>query len=125
MSSVVFLFSAQVQQGKIGDEANALLGGAGYPLWSPNNVLVLGSDQRTADTAEPGANTSGGRRDSIMLMRVGGGSNSRLSIARDTVVDIPGHGRNKINAAFASAARRWRSRPSSSTRASTSTTSSS
>ena len=36
-----------------------------------------------------------------MLMRVGGGANSRLSIARDTVVDIPGHGRNKINAAFA------------------------
>ena len=36
-----------------------------------------------------------------MLMRVGGGANSRLSIARDTVVDIPGHGRDKINAAFA------------------------
>jgi len=34
-------------------------------------------------------------------MRVGGGANSRLSIARDTVVDIPGAGRNKINAAFA------------------------
>ncbi len=101
MSSVVFLFSAQIQQGKIGDDANALLGGAGYPLWSPNNVLVLGSDQRTADTREPGAQTTGGRADSIMLMRVGGGANSRLSIARDTVVDIPGHGRSKINAAFA------------------------
>jgi LCP family protein required for cell wall assembly len=36
-----------------------------------------------------------------MLMRVGGGANSRLSIARDTVVDIPGAGRQKINAAFA------------------------
>ena len=36
-----------------------------------------------------------------MLMRVGGGANSRLSIARDTIVDIPGHGRSKINAAFA------------------------
>jgi LCP family protein required for cell wall assembly len=36
-----------------------------------------------------------------MLMRVGGGANSRLSIARDTVVEIPGAGRNKINAAFA------------------------
>ena len=51
VSSVVFLFSAQIQQGKIGDDANALLGGAGYPLWSPNNVLVLGSDQRTAGHA--------------------------------------------------------------------------
>jgi LCP family protein required for cell wall assembly len=64
-------------------------------------VLVLGSDQRTADTREPGAQTDSGRSDSIMLMRVGGGANSRLSIARDTVVDIPGHGRGKINAAFA------------------------
>jgi LCP family protein required for cell wall assembly len=101
LGSVVFLVSAQLQQGSIGDEANERLGGAGYPAWSPNTVLVLGSDQRTADTREPGASTTGGRADSIMLMRVGGGSNSRLSIARDTVVDIPGHGRGKINAAFA------------------------
>jgi LCP family protein required for cell wall assembly len=36
-----------------------------------------------------------------MLMRVGGGANSRMSIARDTIADIPGHGRGKINAAFA------------------------
>jgi LCP family protein required for cell wall assembly len=36
-----------------------------------------------------------------MLLRIGGGHNSRLSIARDTVVDIPGHGASKINAAYA------------------------
>ena len=36
-----------------------------------------------------------------MLMRIGGGHNGRLSIPRDTVVDIPGHGRDKINAAYA------------------------
>jgi LCP family protein required for cell wall assembly len=101
LSIVLFLLSAQIQQGKIGDEANALLGGAGYPLWSPNNVLVLGSDQRPKGTGEPGAQTATGRADSIMLMRVGGGANSRMSIARDTIVDIPGHGRDKINAAFA------------------------
>jgi LCP family protein required for cell wall assembly len=34
-------------------------------------------------------------------MRVGGGHSARLSIPRDTVVDIPGHGRDKINAAYA------------------------
>jgi LCP family protein required for cell wall assembly len=34
-------------------------------------------------------------------MRVGGGHNARLSIPRDTLVDIPGHGRAKINAAYA------------------------
>jgi LCP family protein required for cell wall assembly len=36
-----------------------------------------------------------------MLLRVGAGHNGRLSIARDTVVDIPGHGRGKINSAYA------------------------
>ena len=34
-------------------------------------------------------------------MRIGGGANSTLSIPRDTVVDIPGHGPDKINAAYA------------------------
>jgi LCP family protein required for cell wall assembly len=101
ISVVLFLISAQIQQGSIDDAANQRLGGAGYPLWSANNVLVLGSDQRVKGTQEPGAQTSGGRSDSIMLMRIGGGANSRLSIARDTIVDIPGHGRGKINSAFA------------------------
>jgi LCP family protein required for cell wall assembly len=101
LSVLVFLVSAQIQQGKVSD-ANQYLGGAGYPLGSPNNVLVLGSDVRDDANAEPGAQTTGnGRSDSIMLMRVGGGANSRLSIARDTVVDIPGAGRQKINAAYA------------------------
>jgi len=101
LSCLVFLVSAQIQQGKIRDDANQLLGGAGPPPFSANNILVLGSDQRTEDNAEPGASTTSGRSDSIMLMRLGGGANSRLSIARDTVVDIPGAGRQKINAAFA------------------------
>ncbi|HVF77165.1 MAG TPA: LCP family protein [Solirubrobacteraceae bacterium] len=101
LSVLVFLVSAQIQQGKVSD-ANEHLGGAGYPLTSPNNILVLGSDVRTAQTAEPGAQTTGnGRSDSILLLRVGGGANSRMSIARDTVVDIPGAGRQKINAAYA------------------------
>ena len=39
--------------------------------------------------------------DSILLIRAGGGKSARLSIPRDTVVDIPGHGRDKINAAYA------------------------
>ena len=36
-----------------------------------------------------------------MLMRYGGGKASRLSIPRDTLVNIPGFGPNKINAAYA------------------------
>ncbi|HWH95128.1 MAG TPA: LCP family protein, partial [Baekduia sp.] len=100
LSLVLFLISAQIRQGELSGQV--ALGGAGFPLTSPNNVLVLGSDQRPKGSKEPGASTSGpSRSDSIMLMRVGGGKNARLSIPRDTVVDIPGHGRNKINAAYA------------------------
>ena len=36
-----------------------------------------------------------------MLIRTGGGHSARLSIPRDTVVEIPGHGLQKINAAHA------------------------
>ncbi|HEV2774376.1 MAG TPA: LCP family protein, partial [Solirubrobacteraceae bacterium] len=100
ISALVFLVSAQVQQGKVSD-ANHLLGGAGYPAAAANNILVLGSDVRTRENAEPGAQTTGnGRSDSILLIRIGGGANSRMGIARDTVVDIPGAGRQRINAAY-------------------------
>jgi LCP family protein required for cell wall assembly len=102
LSILLFLLSAQIERGKVNDAARSALDDAGYPLWSANTILVLGSDLRTKGTREPGASTSGpSRSDSIMLMRVGGGHNARLSIPRDTVVDIPGHGRDKINAAYA------------------------
>jgi LCP family protein required for cell wall assembly len=103
VSLIAFLISAQIQSAKISDAADAKLSGGGYPLTSPNTILVLGSDARTKDRAEPGAQTIGepSRSDSIMLLRVGGGANAQLSILRDTVVDIPGHGQNKINAAYA------------------------
>ena len=101
-SLVVFLVSAQIQQGQVSDETEAALADGGFPIGSSTNILVLGSDQRPQGTKEAGASTSGpSRSDSIMLMRVGGGANSRLSIARDTLVPIPGHGVQKINAAYA------------------------
>jgi len=102
VSLVVFLISAQIQSSKISDAADAKLSGGGYPLTSPNTILVLGSDARTKSSAEPGAQTIGqaSRSDSILLLRVGGGANAQLSVLRDTVVDIPGHGTNKINAAY-------------------------
>ena len=100
---MLFLISAQVQSAKVSDAADTELSGGGYPLTSPNTVLVLGSDARTKGSKEPGANKIGqpSRSDSILLMRIGGGHNATLSIPRDTVVDIPGHGQNKINAAYA------------------------
>lgn len=102
LSLVVFLLSAQIERGKVSDEAKAALNHAGYPLTSPNTILILGSDARPEGSKEPGANPGGpSRSDTIMLWRVGGGHNARLSIPRDTVVDIPGHGQDKINAAYA------------------------
>jgi LCP family protein required for cell wall assembly len=103
ISAIVFLISAQIQEAKVSNAAERQLSGAGFTLTSPNTVLMLGSDARPKGTKEAGANVIGtpSRSDSILLMRVGGGANATLSIPRDTVVDIPGHGRNKINAAYA------------------------
>jgi LCP family protein required for cell wall assembly len=103
ISLVVFLISAQIQSQRISDAADARLSGGGFTLTSPNTILVLGSDARTEENAEPGAQTIGApsRSDSILLLRAGGGANAQLSILRDTVVDIPGHGQAKINAAYA------------------------
>jgi LCP family protein required for cell wall assembly len=102
LSLVLFLLSAQLQRGKVSDEAKAALSGGGYPLTSANTILILGSDARPDGSKEPGANPGGpSRSDTIMLWRIGGGRNARLSIPRDTVVEIPGHGQQKINAAYA------------------------
>jgi LCP family protein required for cell wall assembly len=78
----------------------AVLDPAGNPLTSANNILVLGSDRRQKDSLEPGAEKTGfGRSDTIMLIRTGAGHSARLSIPRDTAVEIPGYGLQKINAA--------------------------
>jgi LCP family protein required for cell wall assembly len=102
LSAVLFVVSATVNGGGIDSGANRVLGGGGLPPFSPTTVLVLGSDRRSDETKEPGGSTTGpSRADSIVLMRMGGGRSSRLSIPRDTVADIPGVGRAKVNAAFA------------------------
>jgi LCP family protein required for cell wall assembly len=102
LSLVLFLISAQVNQDQVSAAAQAELAGGGVGIIKPQTTLILGSDQRTAGTKEPGASTSGpSRSDSILLVRSGGGHSAKLSIPRDTIVDIPGHGRDKINAAYA------------------------
>ncbi|HKH17441.1 MAG TPA: LCP family protein [Solirubrobacteraceae bacterium] len=100
VSAALFMLSAQIQRGDVADEVGPQLDPGPYPLTGANTILVLGSDARTEGLAEPG---SGGpsRSDSIMLLRIGGGANASLSIPRDTVVEIPGHGTEKINAAYA------------------------
>jgi LCP family protein required for cell wall assembly len=102
LSALLFLFSAQFLQDEVDDATRAELASAGLPVVSPTTVLILGSDLRAKGSREPGATTSGpSRSDSIQLLRVGGGHSAKLSIPRDMVVDIPGHGLNKINAAYA------------------------
>jgi LCP family protein required for cell wall assembly len=60
------------------------------PFW----VLLLGTDE----LSEPGF----GRTDTIILARVDQANKkvALLSIPRDSLVDIPGHGKDKINAAY-------------------------
>jgi LCP family protein required for cell wall assembly len=102
LSLVLFLVSAQIQQGKVSDEAKAALRSGGVMPFATDTILFLGSDARPEGSKEPGANPGGpSRSDSILLWRVGGGHAARLSIPRDTIVDIPGHGEQKINAAYA------------------------
>jgi LCP family protein required for cell wall assembly len=93
LSLVLFMVSAGQQAGKVSDGTKAALDDSGNMLTSPNNVLVLGSDRRPGEER--------GRADTIMLMRYGGGKAARLSIPRDTLVNIPGTGPSKINAAYA------------------------
>jgi LCP family protein required for cell wall assembly len=103
LSLVLFIVSAQIEQGNLPSSASAALTSGGNMLTSTDTVLILGTDQRPPGSKEPGANTSdtGSRSDSIMLWRIGGGVSRRLSIPRDTVAQIAGHGTTKINAAYA------------------------
>lgn len=66
------------------------------------NILVLGSDSRIS-AGDPSQWEVGAQRtDAMMLMQISGDRRnvSVMSIPRDSWVDIPGYGENKINAAF-------------------------
>jgi LCP family protein required for cell wall assembly len=67
--------------------------------------LLVGSDSRQGLTREErerlGTGQSrGGRTDTIMLLHTGSGPNLLMSIPRDSIVEVPGHGTTKINSAF-------------------------
>ncbi|WP_285838000.1 LCP family protein [Janibacter melonis] len=69
------------------------------------NVLLVGSDSREGMTREErnrlGTGQAEGKRtDSIIVLHTGGDRPVLLSIPRDSYVEIPGHGMNKINAAY-------------------------
>lgn len=91
--------------------------GAGLMVWADSRIdhvealserdgtpgttyLIAGSDRRDGEAvAEDGA--EGARADTIMLLhRAPGGNSYLISLPRDTLVEIPGQGRYKLNAAF-------------------------
>lgn len=59
---------------------------------SPINILLLGVDA---------ANYDAQRSDTMMVVSIGGETVKLTSIQRDTLVNIEGHGMQKINAAYA------------------------
>jgi len=74
-----------------------------------HTYLLVGSDSRAGLTAQErqelgvGGDTGGRRTDSIILIHRPSGSGKAvvISVPRDSYLDIPGEGRNKVNAAFA------------------------
>jgi LCP family protein required for cell wall assembly len=96
------------------------------PLWAWSNVskvdfepsgkrpddqpgttyLLVGSDSRAGLSKEQRkelgtGNASGQRTDTILILHTGDGPNLLMSIPRDSLVDVPGYGTTKINAAYA------------------------
>lgn len=83
--------------GKV-QHVDALSGAANTP---GTTYLLAGSDSR-ADGTIGDDGTKGARTDTIMLLQVPeSGPAALISLPRDSYVDIPGKGKNKLNAAFA------------------------
>lgn len=71
-----------------------------------HTYLLVGSDSRAGLTKAQRrqyatGNAAGQRTDTIMLLHTGSGPNLLMSLPRDSIVDVPGHGTTKINAAYA------------------------
>jgi|HubBroStandDraft_3_1064219.scaffolds.fasta_scaffold42351_1 LCP family protein required for cell wall assembly len=92
------------------DRSNILVDYPGRPaVGAGTNWLIAGSDSRQGLTRKQereystGQIFGAGRSDTIMILHIpagGGGKPILISIPRDSYVNIPGHGMDKINAAF-------------------------
>ncbi len=90
---LVFLIAVPLYAWSSVSRVNATPGGD-RPAEQPGTTyLVVGSDARKG--------LAGRRTDTIMLLHTGSGPNLLLSIPRDSLVEVPGYGVTKINAAFA------------------------
>jgi LCP family protein required for cell wall assembly len=77
----------------------------GRPDSSGTNWLIVGSDSRADLTEQQEAtlstgNAAGQRTDTVMLLHTGSAGTTLVSLPRDSLLSIPGHGRNKLNSAY-------------------------
>ncbi len=101
LSMVAFGVSAQIQTTKLPDTGGAL-GGGNNMITQAGTILVIGGDKRgELHSGDPSAASNRPLADTIMLIRAGGGSFRKLGIPRDTLVEVPGFGTEKINSAYA------------------------
>jgi LCP family protein required for cell wall assembly len=89
--------------------SNVLVSYSGQPAaGSGSNWLITGSDSRQGLTRKQerkyhtGRDISGQRSDTIMVLHISGNGSPAVlvSLPRDSYVQIPGHGWNKLNAAY-------------------------
>lgn len=105
---VVFLAAVPIwATGKI-DKVDAAPAGARPSAQPGTTYLLVGSDSRKGLSAKEnkrlgtgGVGDVGQRTDTIMVLHTGSGPSMLLSIPRDSLVAVPGHGTTKINSAFA------------------------
>ncbi len=90
---LVFLVAVPVFAWMSVDEVDAEPAGARPDDQPGTTYLVVGSDAR--------AGLAGQRTDTILLLHTGSGPDLLMSLPRDSNVEIPDRGTNKLNAAFA------------------------
>jgi LCP family protein required for cell wall assembly len=103
---VVFLVAVPLIAWSRIDKVDASPSGDRPEAQPGTTYLLVGSDSREGLTRKQqldfGTGKGNGRRtDTIMLLHTGSGPNMLMSIPRDSLVEVPGHGTTKINSAFA------------------------
>ena len=100
VSFALFAISEATSPG-VSSAVRGVLDHGGTPPFSATTVLVLATDPPSAAANSAAAAASGPpHSDILMLIRAGGGHSARLSIPRDMVARVPGHGLIKIDEAY-------------------------
>lgn len=105
---IVYLIAVPLWATSKIDKVDIVPSGARPASQPGTTYLLVGSDSRKGLTKREnrklgtgGVGDVGQRTDTIMLLHTGRGPSMLLSIPRDSLVPVPGHGTTKINSAFA------------------------